>query len=98
MVKHDDEEELDDSPLRLDRRQHNNIKDWAVIITLVINLCGFVWTAAKWSSAIDQLQAARIASDGNKVEVDRRLNAIENSINLLNYQVNINKAKLEGVK
>lgn len=98
MAHHVDEEDLDDSPLRLDRRQHNNIKDWAVIVTLVINLAGFVWTAAKWSSAIDQLQASRIAMDGYKDASTAQINNLVNRVNLLEYQVNFNKAKLEGIK
>lgn len=94
MVPKDDEINDDDSPLRLDRRQHNNIKDWAVIITLAINLAGLVWTVAKWSSAIEQLQKSSVVLENNKDAVNIKLNTHENRLNIIEFQVNRNSQRI----
>lgn len=84
----DDEVDEDDGKFRLDRRRHNNIKDWAVIATLVLNLGGLVWTAAKMSSAIEQLQVSNINNTQVLNSVVDRLYKLDTRTSVMEYQIN----------
>lgn len=89
------EEEEEDSKFRLDRRRHNNIKDWAVILALVLNLGGLVWTAAKMTSALEQVQITTKENTQALVKVVERLYSLESRANLLELQVELNKRGLK---
>ena len=91
MVPRQSDEEVDteeENILRLDRRRHNNIKDWAVIVTLILNLSGLIWTAAKWSAAIDLLQTNDGKREAAQEGIGSRLNQLESRVNLLEFRVN----------
>lgn len=81
--------------LELDRRKHNNFRDWAVLVTLVINLAGLVWTAAKWSAAIDQLQVTSAKTNVILDAVVTKLAVLDTRATVLEYQVNKNSKALE---
>lgn len=83
-----EDEENENSPLRFDRRSRNNFKDWAVIITLAVNLSGLVWAAAKWSSAIESLQGSSTGLIANQEVMKNKISTLESRIILLEYQVN----------
>jgi hypothetical protein len=88
----DDEEELS---LRLDRRRNANIKDWAVIVTLMLNLGGLVWTAAKWSAAIEQLQISVAETNKTMAIYGMNIQNLNTEQALLKYQVNSNTSKIK---
>lgn len=77
-----------------DRRVKNNIKDWAVIITLFINLGGLIWTAARWSSAIEQLQVTAIEINKTLINYGTNIQMLTTKEALLEYQAETNRKNI----
>lgn len=85
----------EDKWYNMDRRRHNNLRDWAVLITLALNLAGLVWTAAKWSAAIEQLQATTARTNATMDIVVSKLSTMDTRTTLLEFQVNKNSGAIE---
>ena len=95
---HENIDEEEEAMLRLDRRRNSNIKDWAVILTLIINLAGLVWTAAKWSSAIEQLQITAAETNRTMAIYGQSIQSLITDQALVKYKLQVNEEKLSRIK
>lgn len=70
-----------------DRRARNTFRDWSVIATLLLNLAGGVWIAARWNYAIEQLQVSNQATSKTLAEYGAAMADLSTKQALLIYQV-----------